>query len=82
MTEAAPTPTPTTDSAIDSRNVLAKLASSRAVIFACFLLAVVGVLVALGRVPYSELVSMAKWLGGIFVAGKSVEGAVASLSQR
>lgn len=67
-----------TRAAVDTRNVLAKLASSRAVIFACFLLAIVGGLVALGRVPYSEFVSLAKWLGGIFVGGKSIEGAVAA----
>lgn len=74
MTDSAPT----TPEGVDNRNVIAKLASSRAVVFACVLLAIVGTLVAFGRVPYSEFVSMAKWLGGIFIGGKSVEGAVAA----
>ena len=73
-----PTTPPAAPSSSDTRNVLAKLASSRAFVFACLMIVLVGVLVALGRAPYSELVSMAKWLGAIFVGGKSVEGAVAS----
>jgi len=69
-----------TDAGPDTRNVLARLASSRAVIVACVLLVIVGGLVAIGRVPYSGFVSMATWLGGIFIAGKSVEGAAAFFS--
>ena len=58
---------------MDTRNVLAKLASSRAFVFALLMLVIVGVLVALGKAPYAELVSIAKWLGVTFIGAKSLE---------
>jgi len=59
---------------MDTRNVFAKLASSRAFVFALLVLGIVGALVAAGKVPYSELTTTAKWLGAIFIGGKSAEG--------
>lgn len=59
---------------MDTRNVLVRLFASRAFVFALFILAIVGALVALGKAPHSEFIAVAKWLGVVFVAGKSAEG--------
>lgn len=76
-TETAPASAP-----IDTRNVIAKLAGSRAFLFACLMLVIVAVLVALGKAPYSELVTLTKWLGAVFVGGKSLEGAAELMAKR
>lgn len=62
--------------AMDTRNVFAKLFSSRAFAFAMLMLVLVAALVALGKAPYAELVAMAKWLGVTFVGSKSLESIV------
>lgn len=64
---------------IDPRSVLTRMTSSTAVVFASVILLIVGGLVALGKVPYSEFVSLAKYLGVTFVGGRSLEGGLAAL---
>lgn len=67
-----------TITSMDTRNVLAKLSSSRAFVFAMLILALVFALVALGKAPYSEFIATAKWIGCVFIAGKSAEGIFAN----
>lgn len=67
---------------MDSRNVFAKLFSSRAFVFALFILAIVGALVALGKAPHTEFIATAKWLGCVFIAGKSAESVFGDDPQR
>lgn len=65
--------------AIDTRHVFAKLFSSQGFAFAALMLILVAILVAMGKAPYSELVSMSKWFGLAFMGGRTIEGGLAAL---
>lgn len=63
-------------------SVLKNLANSEKAVFCVGLIAAASVLTIMGEMTVVEWQDYTKWLAGIFVGGKAIEGAAAKMAQR